>query len=387
MNLAEKIALDCGVKIGKPYIDKLFLPLKNHKFIIFDTRCKYPDGQYDFYNDVLDLIKAPLEKNKIEIYQIATEKSYKLSCDRCFITINKKQEAYLIDKSLLVIANQNYSLHLASALNKKSIGLYSIFNSKNIMPIWNKDKHIVIESNRDGNKPSFGHLKEEPKTINFIDPFEVAREILNSLNIENDLSKYELVHIGENYNQKIIEIIPNFTSSPDFLKNHSINLRFDLVSSLSVNVFKYWLSEKKVNIVTDKDLNINLLAANRSNILSITVMISDNISETFLKGCKSIGLKLKLFCSDANKLNEFRFKFLDWQIEKDFQEDLKLQSLSNIKSTSKFKSSKILISQGKKFSCKANFLMNKPLDTEDEFVVNSSSFEDELEFFKIYNER
>ena len=38
MNLVDKIALDCGVKVGKPYIDRLFMPLKNHDFIIFDTR-------------------------------------------------------------------------------------------------------------------------------------------------------------------------------------------------------------------------------------------------------------------------------------------------------------------------------------------------------------
>lgn len=387
MNIAEKMALDCAVKIDEPHIDKLFFPLKTDKFIIFDTRCKYPDGEYDFYTDVLDLIKDSLKKNGIEVYQIANDKSYKLPCDKCFITINKKQEAYLLSKSLLVVANENYSLYLASALDIKSIGLYSVFDSRNTSPIWNKEKQIIIESLRDNNKPSYNQLKEDPKTINFISPYEVAHKILNTLSIENDLNKYDLIHIGENYNQKIIEVVPDFVSSPDFLKGNSINLRFDLISSMDVNTFKYWVTDKKVNIVTDKDLNVNLLANHRSNILSLTVMVSDNISEKFLLLCKSIGLKIRMFCSDPHRLNHFRFKFLDWQVEKDFNEELTLDKIEKLSKTSKFKSSKILISKGQKFSCKANFLRNKKLDNSEENVVYSKSFEEELEFFKIYNER
>lgn len=387
MNLAEKMALDCGVKIDEPNIDQLFFPLKSDKFIIFDTRSKYTDGEYDFYNDVFDLIRKPLKEKGIEIYQIANEKSHKLPCDKCFITINKKQEAYLISKSLLLVANENYSLYLAAALNKQSIGLYSVADSKATRPVWNKNKQIIIESFRDGNKPSYNQLKEDPKTINFINSYEVAKNILDCLCIENDLHKYELLHIGKDFNQKIIEVVPDFISSPDFLKNNSINLRFDLVTSLDINTFKYWLANKKVNIITDKDLNINLLANHRSNILCLTIIISDNISEKFLQLCKSIGLKIKIFCSSPDRLNEFRFKFLDWQIEKDFEEKNTLKNLEKISPQSKFKSSKILISKGQKYSCKANFFKNKPIDNENEYVIFSKVFEEELDYFKIYNER
>ena len=57
MNLTEKMALDCGVKSSQPYLDQYFLPLKSDRFIIFDTRCKNVSGEYDYYNDVYDLIK------------------------------------------------------------------------------------------------------------------------------------------------------------------------------------------------------------------------------------------------------------------------------------------------------------------------------------------
>ena len=385
MNLAEKMALDCGVKISEPYLDKLYFPLKSDRFIIFDTRSRYKNGEYDFYNDVYDLIKDYIKENNIESFQIANENSYRIPCNKCFITINKKQEAYLIDKSLLVVANENYSLYMAAALNKKSVGLYSVFDYRNTSPVWNKDSQIIIASHRDGNKPSYDQLNESPKTINFINPYLVAWEILDALNIEHDLHKYELVHIGENYNNKIVEIVPDFITETEFLANKAVNLRLDLVQSIDVRTFQYWLSNRKVNLITDRDLNVNLLAPLRGSIIALTVMLSDNITEAFLKACKSIGLKIKLFCADKNKLNEYRFKFLDWEVEKDYNEKISLEDLKDLKPTSRFVSSKIIISKGKQYSCKANFFKQKPVDNSEEEVVLSEQFAEELEYFKIYN--
>ena len=65
MNLTEKMALDCGVKISKPYLDKYFLPIKNDNYIIIDTRSKNDTGEYDYFNDVLDLIKDYLKEANI----------------------------------------------------------------------------------------------------------------------------------------------------------------------------------------------------------------------------------------------------------------------------------------------------------------------------------
>ena len=89
MNLTEKMALDCGVKITKPYLDRYFLPLKTDNYIIFDTRGKNTFSEYDYYSDVLDLIKDYLKEYKIEVFQLATDKNTKLSCNKCYISINK----------------------------------------------------------------------------------------------------------------------------------------------------------------------------------------------------------------------------------------------------------------------------------------------------------
>lgn len=387
MNLAEKMALDCGVKISKPHVDRLFMPTKNSKFIIFDTRAKHSIDNYDYFVDVFDLVKGYLKANNIDVFQIATEKSQRLACDKCYVTINKKQEAYLISKSKLLISSENYSLYLASVFNTKSIGLYSSYKPQNSQPVWNKESQIVLESHRNGNLPSYNEFNESPKTINFISPYIIAQKILDSLDIENDLHNFELVNLGSSFAQKIIEVVPDFMSSEAFLKDKSINLRLDYIQSLNVAVFNYWLNNRKVNIITDKDINVNLIAPHRSNIIMLTVMMSDNISEKFLKQCKSIGLKVKIFCNSKDKLESYRFKFLNWDIEKDFDETRKLSEFKNVSENSFFISSKVLISKGKQFSCKANFIRNKPLDKNPENVIFSEEFEEELDFFKIYNER
>jgi hypothetical protein len=381
------MALDCGVKISQPYLDRYFLPIRNDNYIIIDTRCKNANGEYDYFNDVLDLIKPYLKEVNIDIFQIATDKNAKLACDKCFITINKKQENYLISKARLLISNENYSLHIASVFNTKSIGLYSLFNPINTRPVWNTNSQIILESHRDGNLPSYGRLNESPKTINFISPYVIAKNILNSLGISNDLERFELVHLGKSFNQKIVEIVPDFVSDANFMKDRSINLRLDYIKNLNSSVFNYWVSNRKVNIITDKDININMVAPYRNNILLMTIMLSENISEKFLKHCKSIGLKLKIFCDDKNKLEEYRFKFLNWDVHQDFENVGALNKLTNLSKNSKFISSKILISKGKQFSCKANYFANKHLDNSEESVILSKEFEQEIEFFKIYNER
>jgi ADP-heptose:LPS heptosyltransferase len=387
MNLTEKMALDCGVKIEQPYLDQYFLPLKSDKFIIFDTRCNNPSGEYDYYTDVYDLIKKYVKQHDIQVFQFANEKNNKIPCDKCFITINKKHENYLIAKSKLLITNENYTLHIASAFNTKSIGLYSLNRPANKRPIWNKKSQIILESHREGNLPSYNTSSETPKTINFINPYEIAKNILDVLNIQHDLERFDLVYLGKNFHQKIVEIVPDFISTPEFMKNRSVNLRLDYIKNLNGNVFNYWLTNRKVNIITDKDINIGLLNTFKSNILMITVMMSSNISENFLKGCKSLGLKLKLFCDSKAEIDNYRFKFLDWEIEKDFEEKNPLDDLKNINKNSKFISSKILISKGKQFSCKPYFFANKPIDNKEEYVILSEEFGKEIEFFKIYNER
>lgn len=387
MNIAEKYALGCGLKIAKPSIDLAYLPICEDSIITIDTRCRYNDGTYDYFSDVVSLITPFLKEKNIEIYQIANDENVKLAAKRCFIKINKKQEAYIISKSKLVVGNQNYSLYLASILGVPSIGLYSLFESDTIRPIWNQHLQINIDSQRYGNLPSYGQLNESPKTINSISPYLVAKKILDALNIKNDLDRFELIHLGKEFNRKVVEIVPNYITEEKFLQDQFVNLRLDYLDNMSIEALNFWIKNRKVNIITDKDINLSLLAPYKQNVKNITIMISDRISENFLKNCKYLGFSIKIYCNQIERINEFRFKFLDWDIYEDrastFSDDMK----AKINENTKFISSKIIFSSGKLFSSKASFLKNTPLDKLGESVILSKDFEEEQDYFKIYNER
>lgn len=385
MNLTEKLALDCGLKIAEPFIDYSYLPVKEEKFIILDTRSKYQSGSYDHFGDVTEMVRPYLKTLGISIFHLSNDGDTDVRADRRFITINKKQEAYLVKKSLLVVANDNYLLYLASAFNKKSIGLYTCFYSENTRPPWNKDLQTILESDRDGNLPNYGRLAETPKTINYISPYEVANKILNALGAENDFDKYNIIHLGVKYNQKIVEIVPDFTSTADFLANQTINLRFDCITALDQRAFNYWMTDRKVNIITDKNVNIKLLSLFKQNIVAITIMMSDQISEDFLRACKSMGVILKIFCNKKDKISEYRFKFFDYEILADFPESENFLKTEGLNKDSLFVSSKVLISKGKKYSCKAHYLADKVIDSGGERVSLNSLFAEEADYFKVYN--
>ena len=387
MNIAEKYALECGLKLAKPYVDLAYLPICEDNVIVIDTRCKYNDGTYDYFSDIVSLISPFLKENNIEIFQIANDEDTKLAAKRCFIKINKKQEAYIISKSKLLIANQNYSLYVASALGVPSIGLYSIFDSNTVSPIWNRHLQTNIDSDRAGNSPTYGQLNESPKTINFISPYIVAKKILDTLNIKNDLDRFELIHLGKEFNRKVVEIVPNYTTEEKFLQDQFINLRLDYLDNMSIDALNFWIKNRKVNIITDKDINLSLLVPHKNNVKNITIMISDRISENFLKNCKHLGFTIKIYCNELDRISEFRFKFLDWDILEDKASTLSDEIKSKINETTKFTSSKILFSSGKLFSSKVSFLRNSPLDKLGERVILSKEFEEEQDYFKIYNER
>ena len=130
----------------------------------------------------------------------------------------KKQEAYLIKNSKLVVACDNVSNYIASGLDIPSLGLYSAYPAKCTSPIWN-EKHFSFESSRDDNLPGYG-VNETPKTINFIEPEKIANKIFESLGLP-DRASHETIYIGDAYPTKVVEIIPDFTPAPGFMENRA----------------------------------------------------------------------------------------------------------------------------------------------------------------------
>lgn len=386
MNRTEKLALECGVEISQPFLDSSYIPVVEDKYIIIDTRSNYASGAYDYWGDVVDLIWDKLQTNKISVFLISKDtNSNMVRNNRWFIGLSKKQESYLVKYAMAVGANDNYLLSVASVFNIPSVGLYSCFSPANTQPVWNKNRHCAIESDRDGNKPSYSRKIETPPTINFISPYRVAKGLLDALGIENQFGDYELIYTGDKHHHKILEIIPDFSPTNEYGKGQVLNLRLDLVSNLDVSIFAKWVTNKKVNLITDKEINPRLLNSFKDSLSGITIILNDTISEAFLKICQKIGIHIKLFCQDAKRLNEFRFKFFDWVVLDDSPKKNSLEDFPLLNSDSFFVSSKILVSKEGRFASKAHFAAKIPVDKNDQKVILSPDFLHELEYFRIYN--
>ena len=198
MHLIEQYALSCGVKIDKPHIEPLFFPVSHDKYVTLHASSGMAAKNYDYFPDVVSLILPYLEKHNIKIMQIGGREDPSLSgCIHYHGTTSIRQTAYLIQNSLLHFGNDSFSTHVASGFDKKIVCLYSVLYKECCGPYWgNKDNQILIESDRNGLKPSFSD-KESPKMVNLINPETIACSVLDLLNIDHDLHKIKTLHTGK----------------------------------------------------------------------------------------------------------------------------------------------------------------------------------------------
>lgn len=385
MNKTEKMALQCGVKVRAPQIQTSYFPIKFSDYIVLDSRFKVPSAAYDYYDEVISSILPFLSQNKIEVVHFTQEGQPSLDGVHNYIGLSKKQESYLVKGAKLVISNDNAAGYLAAIFGVKSITLHSIYYADNVKPLWNPQFQIHLESHRLGNKPSYG-LNEDPKTINFIKPEQVAAKILDCLSIKHDLLDIDTIHTGKFYAQKITSIVPDFITDPSFLAGCAVNINVDYLSGpINYEVIGFWASGRKLNILTNRDLDIEFLKRIKQSIVSITVICSDQISEQFLKSIRDIGISFIIYCYDKDRLSQYRFSFFDFNvIEMNKMKKENLWENEKITSGCFYKSNKIILSKGKKFPSLAAYKLNKPLDNTELPVILSEEFFEEAEYFRIY---
>jgi hypothetical protein len=377
MNLLEKYSTHCGVKISNPSISSSYFPIPVEKYIIIDNRNRNKNAIYDLYEDVISYLHPIFEKNNIHIINFTFNEKNVIPKTIPYVGLPKKQEAYLLKNSLCNICSDNISSFISDGLDVPSIGLYSLFPSEVSKPIWNR-KHEVIESSRLGNLPSYGE-NEMPKSVNFISPEEISNKILDLLGLEPK-TRNKTLYTGDIYSIKSVEVIPNFIPDFNFLKGKSINIRMDYC--FNEEILPHWISGRVANILTDKRINLDILRSFKENIIQFTVDINDNFDEEYLKAIQSMGINLKVFCSNKEKIKKYRFDFFDFEVEESifkFREDFGEKDVSHLK----FLSSKILFSNGEKYSCKSSLDKGIKLNNTLEPVIDEESFWKDLDYFRI----
>lgn len=348
MHILEQYAVNCGAKIDKPYICPEFFPLPfNNKYICLHAGSGMDSKNYDFYDEVTSLIFPFLLKEDIKIIQVGGEKERPIKNCWAALGTSKRQIAYIISNSELYFGNDTMSMHFASYFQKKIVCASTVLFDSCFYPYWSDKKdYKIINSNRGDKKPSFSAF-ENPKTINFIKPEEIAIAILDFLNIRHDLENYKTIHLGKNYYNTVIHMIPDHIAQKSEKINH-LNIRMDIL-------FEEQILSEQLNLIesvitTNKPISENILKYYRDKIININYIIDEDNDPNFIKLIKSLNIKYNLLSRLPNdKLNSYKINYMDFgnihSINFDTSEIEKIISESGKKNLL-YKSNHFILSKG-----------------------------------------
>jgi hypothetical protein len=363
MHLIETYATHCGLKIDKPYVLEKFFPLDMDKFVTFHPLSK-PTKNYDYWQTVLDLIGSTLEAHNIKVIQLGDVGEAPLGgCVNLCGATSIGQTSYLINKSMLHIGCDSFPAHIAAFFDKKMVIVYPNSHLQNLKPYWgsSENQSLLLPDIKD--KPTF-QLQEMPKTINKIKPEDIAREICRHLNLEFNFP-YETVYIGEAYDKRTIEGIPNQVVNPRDLGTDTIYMRMDL------HFDEGWLDNQlhsaPSSIVTDRPISGPLLEKHRTNIHEVVYVITENDDPSFAKFLERLRINYSLMSRlpkeevDKKKINYinlenaaiFKIKEYEEEIEK-----IKKEGIDNLY----YLSARLLLSNGKSY-------YNEQSIEEDDYVT------------------
>jgi len=388
MHILETYALNCAAKIKKPYIYTSFFPVESDKYVTFHSDAPYASRNYDYWQDVINIIVPFLEKNGIKLIQIGGEKDRVF--DRC-VSIKGKtninQMAYVVKNSLLHFGVDSFPIHLASFFNVPLVALFSANHINCSKPYFGSpEKQVLINSyERAGLKPSCSQ-DENPKSINLIKPEEIANAIFKLLKIDFQVP-FETVFIGPKYTGvSIQESIPNYKNiifNPENVVEMRTDFGFD-EQSLITQLSQY----KKSILVLDKPINLNILSQFKQNIFSVAFKITDANNHNFLIKMRESGIKFILISDlPQDEIDKLKINYYDLgnieKIEKPSKE--KIEELKKDVDSLFYRSAKITGANDKFYYSYAAVEKGIPMNNHFEYqkVIDCPSFWENLDFFTI----
>lgn len=381
MNFIESLALYSGLKVSKPHIDDAFFPVVPKKYITISSDIS-TSKQWDAFNEYIEIIKPILFKEGIAIVEIGDNK-HPINCPISLKgATNSRHWSYIVKNSLLHVGPENLICHIASFHKKPFISLYSNTNKEFSFPIWSSLKNQIAIEPKNHKRPSFS-ADENPKSINKISAEEVASHTLNILGIKNEYDKYDVINIGDSFFQQSIEIVPDFIPDYNFFPKSSLNIRMDYHFDDSNLV--HFANNRKVSIVTDKEIDKNVLNRIKPNLEIIYFKVDENFNYDYLKFLKLSNFKISLIAKQEANLSDTRLKFFDWVVEEEIKKTKKdIDNYKEICDTTNYKSSKKIFSKDGQFSCKCAF-DKKIKSHNNQLIIDDKDFWEDLDSFKVYN--
>lgn len=361
-----------GFPPKRPNIVKSYFPTTGKKFALIHNDFRNQSNFYDLFEDV---IKETNLGSDIEFVNIVhANNSGQLNCKNVFPP-KISHLTYLISNSEFVVTSDPAIKTIAEYIDKPVVFLssnvpHSVYkNGFDAKTFYIKPKEVK--------KYSFSGV-ENPKTINKIAPDSITRAISSITGITQP-SNRSTKFIGTKYGQNSLDYIPNFFDPNNQMfkipipKYIRMDEHFD-----EINLYRA-LSLFPATVVTNKDINIDVLTKNRNNALMVGIDLSTGgVSESFVASLEDNNIKFSLFSSNKETIEKSRLDFLDHNVTlKDVKPEYEP------KDGDKFLSSKIVLSHGEIYPC--TFFAKNRIKTSE--VVLEKEFLDDTSFMRIFVEK
>lgn len=384
MHLVENFALTAGVKISKPHIEPLFYPPPADKYITLHAGSGMESKNYSHYKDVISIIKPILDERGVSILQIGETHDPHVDGTISLLGKTKLRETFFIlSKSMLHLSNDSFSSHVAGFYNVPLVTLFGPTFPNTCHPFW-RGEHKFLSPDYSKFKPSYSPNEEE-KRIDKIFPNEIAYELIKMLFGDGIINQTESVHLGDSYSQVVTDIVPNFTPEKNinFIKNSILTIRQDYTDN--AEFLEYWVKNHQIALYIDKEVDLNILRKYKKNIKKIILLLHEGINNDYVLKLKSTGINLAINYIGSSNISDVRLDLFPLNIkEQEYTTKKDLDNSSILCDNSYFKSSLMIISNNKFYSCKA-YLDRGAEKSDAEKVIDSPEFYKEIEFFKIFN--
>lgn len=355
MHLFDKISSILRCEAQKPVILHEYCPIVSKKYItIYNENSEH--GFYPLFQDVINDIKPALSESSIQIVQVLnSETDARLAGCEHLLKITYTQLNYILKNSLLHISADSLTPELASIVGTKSLTLSS-FKPRNLSKPWFANQgNVSVES------PSL-RMRDLPTEI-------ISNKILELL-VTNYSVSYSTKYVGAKYPNQSIEYVPNFPFNTDRTTNVRLDLLYNLETALP------FCSKTKHFIFTRQELPEPFLLAIKGTNQGIKYLVNSKTPESLGEKACEMGFKVSYIVEDDS--SEAKLNFLG-QVEESVTPKLMPKTIIG---NENFVSSKIYLSDGKRYSSKCHLKLGQPSSIMNK-VIDVPEFWDDLDYFKI----
>jgi len=367
----------------RPILNEKFFPLKDEKFIVIHNDNKLQSKFFEYFPEVISLLKPILSQLGYKIYQVGGPNDPILDgTDSQFLGLSWGQSIYIASRASLFIGIDSIISHICAAKNIPSVVLYAHTFPEQCDTNWlAAEKKIILEPDWGDKKPSYNG-NESPKMIRTIKVETIVQAAFKLLKADVKLDM-KTIRIGDDYHEPVMEIIPDFFVENPALKGGILHFRMDIQHNEQC-LFHWLKSGYRANVVIDKPIDVELLRQFKSQISRITLMTKtpESFDLSYVKSVKSLGLDVLMIGTNKENLPWVREKFFDYSVESlDYPER---SVVDKIPFHAKFFAKKQVHSNGQIFPSIAHCKKNIPFQKANR-IIDCDDFWLDFEHYYFYS--